>query len=83
MDKKVNTIQNNNNTDSGFNKASDDYLREALKRTYTERFLYATMLYKVQKLCKKLLLFIKKCPISVWSIKQNLAVSKYTYIFVL
>jgi hypothetical protein len=60
MDKKVNTVQNNNNTDSGFNKASDDYLREALKRTYTERFLYATMLYKVQKTMQKATIVHKK-----------------------
>jgi hypothetical protein len=56
---------NNNSTektaiDKGFEKASDDYLRDALKRTYTERFLYATMLYKVQQTMKKAKIVHKK-----------------------
>jgi hypothetical protein len=47
-------------TDNDFEKASDDYLRDALKRTYTERFLYATMLYKVQQTIKKATIVHKK-----------------------
>ena len=36
-----------------FEKAELDQLRVALKRTYTERFLMTTMLYKVQKALNK------------------------------
>lgn len=43
-----------------FEKANDDYLRDALKRTYTERFQYATMLYKVQQTLKKATIVHKK-----------------------
>lgn len=34
-------------------KVYDDQLREALKRSYTERFLMATRLYKIQKTMSK------------------------------
>ena len=33
---------------SGYEKAGDDLLREALKRSYKERFLMDTRLYKIQ-----------------------------------
>jgi hypothetical protein len=46
--------------EKGYEKASDDYLRDALKRTYTERFLYATMLYKVHQTMKKATIVHKK-----------------------
>ena len=38
---------------SGYEKAGDDLLREALKRTYKERFLMATRLYKIQLTMQK------------------------------
>lgn len=36
-----------------YEKAEMDLLRDALKRTYKERFLMATTLYKVQQTMKK------------------------------
>jgi hypothetical protein len=36
-----------------YEKAEMDLLREALKRSYKERFLMATRLYKVQQTMKK------------------------------
>jgi hypothetical protein len=36
-----------------FEKAANDLLREALKRSYTERFLFATTLYKIQMTLQK------------------------------
>ncbi len=47
-------------TDKDYEKASDDYLRDALKRTYTERFQFATTLYKVQMTMKKATVVHKK-----------------------
>jgi hypothetical protein len=41
-------------------KADNDYLQEGLKRTYTERFLFTTMLYKVQKTMEKAKVVHKK-----------------------
>ena len=38
---------------SGYEKAGDDLLREALKRSYKERFLMATRLYKIQLTMRK------------------------------
>lgn len=39
--------------DAGYEKAEMDLLRDALNRSYTERFLMATTLYKVQLTMKK------------------------------
>ncbi len=36
-----------------YEKAEIDLLRDALKRSYSERFLMATRLYKVQQTLKK------------------------------
>lgn len=36
-----------------YEKAEMDLLREALKRSYKERFLVATRLYKIQKTMQK------------------------------
>ncbi len=38
---------------SGYEKAGDDLLREALKRSYKERFLMTTRLYKIQLTMEK------------------------------
>jgi hypothetical protein len=37
-----------NEPTADYEKASTDLLREALKRSYTERFLMTTRLYKIQ-----------------------------------
>ena len=37
----------------GYDKAETDLLREALKRTYKERFLMLTRLYKIQQTLNK------------------------------
>jgi hypothetical protein len=39
--------------DTGYEKAEMDQLRNALSRTYKERFLMATTLYKVQQTLRK------------------------------
>ena len=39
--------------DAMYEKAEMDLLRDGLKRSYTERFLMATTLYKVQQTLKK------------------------------
>jgi hypothetical protein len=39
--------------DADYEKAEMDLLRAALKRSYTERFLMATRLYKIQQTMKK------------------------------
>ncbi len=39
--------------DAAYEKAETDLLREALKRTHTERFLMLTQLYKTQQTLKK------------------------------
>jgi hypothetical protein len=36
-----------------FAKAENDLLREALRRTHEERFLFATKLYEIQKTMEK------------------------------
>jgi len=36
-----------------FDKAELEYLKEGLKRTYKERFEYATLLYKTQQTMSK------------------------------
>ncbi len=38
---------------ANYEKAEMDLLREALNRSYTERFLFATRLYKIQKTFSK------------------------------
>ena len=40
-------------SDAFYEKIEMDQLRDALKRSYTERFLMATTLYKVQQTLKK------------------------------
>jgi predicted aldo/keto reductase-like oxidoreductase len=40
-------------TADDYQKSSDDLLREALKRTYAERFFFATKLYKIQMMLNK------------------------------
>ena len=45
---------------SGFEKAEIDLLKEGLKRTYKERFLMATRLYKIQKTMEKAVITHKK-----------------------
>ena len=42
-----------NEPQADYEKAEMDLLREGLKRSYKERFLFATMLYKVQRSMKK------------------------------
>ncbi len=60
MKNETNNLINIELIDKGFEKASDDYLKDALKRTFTERFLYATMLYKVQMTMNKATVVHKK-----------------------
>ena len=43
-----------------FEKAELDLLKEALKRSYKERFLMATRLYKIQKTMQKAVITHKK-----------------------
>ncbi len=38
---------------SSFTEAELEYLREGLKRSYKERFLFATRLYKIQQTLNK------------------------------
>lgn len=38
---------------ANYEKAEMDLLREALKRSYKERFLFATRLYKIQQTMQK------------------------------
>jgi hypothetical protein len=40
-------------TDDDYQKSSDDLLKQALKRTYAERFFFATKLYKIQMMLNK------------------------------
>jgi hypothetical protein len=40
--------------DADYEKAEMDLLRAALKRSYTERFLMTTRLYKIQQTTKKM-----------------------------
>ncbi len=49
-------IEENKNIDESlpdYEKAEMDLLREALKRSYKERFLITTRLYKIQQTMKK------------------------------
>lgn len=39
--------------EANYEKAEIDLLREALKRSYKERFLFATRLYKIQQTMQK------------------------------
>ncbi|MDE3185773.1 MAG: hypothetical protein KGM16_20360 [Bacteroidota bacterium] len=48
--KQTNTEQQQ---DSDFEKAEMDLLKEGLKRSYKERFLMTTRLYKIQKTMEK------------------------------
>ena len=59
----------NNSSDSILNEPSTDYekaemdlLRESLNRTYTERFLFATRLYKIQQTFKEAKIIHKPFP---------------------
>lgn len=45
-----NTLQD---IDEAYETAGTDLLREALSRTYKERFLFATRLYKIQQTINK------------------------------
>lgn len=47
-----------------YEKAEMDLLREALNRSYTERFLFATRLYKIQKTFSKAKITHKRFPSS-------------------
>lgn len=53
--KKINNPAENllNEPTANYEKAEMDLLRDALKRTYTERFLFATRLYKIQQTLSK------------------------------
>jgi len=60
---------NNNPTDNllnepsaNYEKAEMDLLRESLNRSYTERFLFATRLYKIQQTLKKAKITHKPFP---------------------
>lgn len=54
QDKRNNFNKNEEpDIDLAFQKSEDDLLLEGLNRTYTERFYFATRLYKVQKLMEK------------------------------
>jgi hypothetical protein len=45
-----------------YEKAEMDLLRESLNRTYTERFLFATRLYKIQQTLSKAKITHKPFP---------------------
>ena len=45
--------------DSFYEKAETDQLKDALKRTYSERFLMATTLYKIQQTLRKAKITVK------------------------
>lgn len=51
--KMVNKTSQFNEPAADYEKAEMDLLRDALKRSDTERFLFTTMLYKVQQTLKK------------------------------
>lgn len=44
----------------GYEKAGEDLLREALKRSYKERFLMATRLYKIHLTMQKAVITDKR-----------------------
>jgi hypothetical protein len=50
LDTKKNILQE---PDAIYEKAETDQLNEALKRSYTERFLMTTRLYKIQQMLQK------------------------------
>jgi len=50
LDKKKNILQE---PDAIYEKAETDQLNAALKRSYTERFLMTTRLYKIQQMLQK------------------------------
>ncbi len=52
--------ENNKQQTADFEKAEIDLLKEGLKRTYKERFLMATRLYKIQKTMQKAVITHKK-----------------------
>lgn len=45
--------QKNEISDNHFSKKEDELLREGLNRSHTERFLFATRLFKIQKTMEK------------------------------
>ena len=51
-----------NEPTADYEKAEMDLLRESLSRTYTERFLFATRLYKIQQTFKKAKITHKPFP---------------------
>ena len=51
-----------NEPTAGYEKAEMDLLRESLSRTYTERFLFTTRLYKIQQTFKKAKITHKPFP---------------------
>lgn len=51
--------QHVNEQQADYEKAEMDLLRDGLKRTHQERFLFATMLYKVQQTLKKATIIYK------------------------
>lgn len=53
-----------NEKQADYEKAELDLLREALKRTDKERFLFTTMLYKVQQTMKKAVITLKPDTLS-------------------
>ncbi|MGV3530329.1 MAG: hypothetical protein ACO1OO_15610 [Flavisolibacter sp.] len=58
-DEKKNILQD---PDAGYELAEIKLLQEALNRTYTERFLMATRLYKIQQTLKKAKITHKVLP---------------------
>jgi hypothetical protein len=50
---ETNPILNEPNQDELYEKIEMEQLKNALKKTYTDRFLMATTLYKVQQTLKK------------------------------
>lgn len=57
MNEDINRVpeknQHVNEQHADYDRAEMDLLRDGLKRTHQERFLFATMLYKVQQTLKK------------------------------
>jgi hypothetical protein len=58
-EKNKNIVQD---PDGGYEKAETDLLREALNRTYKERFLMLTQLYKIQETLKKAKISYRNSP---------------------
>ncbi len=61
MDSNTSKINSQITTDQrpDFEKAELDLLREGLRRSYKERFLMATRLYKIQQTLKKAVIIHK------------------------